>query len=190
MSIPNINPPHNLGAAVHGLHGKWGWIVALGVVYMIAGFIALGSVVLATVVSVTIIGVMMLLAGVFEIVSAFQMKTWGKFFVWILLGVLYAIAGIIAFDDPLLVAGVLTLMLGAALVATGIVRVVLVFQMKGGAPWAWVAISGLITILLGVIILMHWPVSSLYVLGIFLGIDLLFAGASWISLGLMLRRRS
>jgi uncharacterized membrane protein HdeD (DUF308 family) len=189
MSTANLYPPHSLGAAVNTLGGRWGWIVALGVVYMICGFIALGSVVLATVVSVTLIGVMMLLSGVFEIISAFQMKSWGRFFVWILLGVLYAVAGVLAFVDPLLVAGVLTLMLGAALVATGIVRIVLAFQMKGGAPWAWIAISGLITTLLGAIILIHWPVSSLYVLGIFLGVDLMFAGASWISLGLMLRRR-
>jgi uncharacterized membrane protein HdeD (DUF308 family) len=190
MSTANIVPPHSLGASIHALHGRWGWIVALGIVYMIAGLIALGSVVLATVVSVTLIGVMMLMAGIFEIVSAFQMKSWGKFFVWILLGALYAISGIIAFVDPLLVAGVLTLMLGAALVATGIVRIVLAFQMKGGTPWPWVAVSGAITALVGAIILIHWPVSSLYVLGIFLGVDLLFAGSSWVGLGLMLRRRT
>jgi uncharacterized membrane protein HdeD (DUF308 family) len=83
----------------------------------------------------------------------------------------------------------LTVILGAALVATGVVRIVLAFQMQTGAPWAWVAISGVITTFLGAIILIHWPVSSLYVLGMFLGIDLLFAGAGWVSFGLALRRR-
>ena len=78
--------------------------------------------------------------------------------------------------------------LGAALVASGIMRVFLGFNMKGGTPWGWVVASGLITLLLGIIILIHWPVSSLYVLGIFLGIDLVFAGASWIGLGLGLRQ--
>jgi uncharacterized membrane protein HdeD (DUF308 family) len=191
MANVNVNPsqPHNLGAAIHALHGKWGWIVALGIVYMLGGLFALGSVVLATVISVTFIGAAMLVAGVFEIVCAFQMKSWARFFMWIALGVLYAIAGVFAFIDPLLVAGVLTVILGAALVATGVVRIVLAFQMQTGAPWAWVAVSGVITTLLGAIILIHWPVSSLYVLGMFLGIDLLFAGAGWVSFGLALRRR-
>ena len=48
------NPPRGLGSAIHELHRKWGWIVALGVFFVIAGFIALGSVVLATAVSVAL----------------------------------------------------------------------------------------------------------------------------------------
>jgi uncharacterized membrane protein HdeD (DUF308 family) len=150
------------GAGIAPLRGKWGWIVALGVVYLVAGVIALGSVVMATVATVYFVGIMMIVAGVFEVIQAF--------------------------DNPLLTAVWLTLILGAALVASGIMRVFLGFNMKGGTPWGWVVASGLITLLLGIIILVHWPVSSLYVLGIFLGIDLVFAGASWIGLGLGLRQ--
>ncbi len=59
--------------------------------------------------------------------------------------------------------------------------------MKQGSPWVWVVISGLITLVLGLIILAHWPFSAVYTLGIFLGVDLVFAGASWIGLGLGLK---
>jgi uncharacterized membrane protein HdeD (DUF308 family) len=165
-----------------------GWIIALGVVYLIAGFIALGSVMMATVASVLIVGVMMIIAGVAEVFNAFQVKSWGKFLVWALLGVLYIIAGFFTFENPLLAAAVLTLVLGASLVASGLVRLFLAFSMKRESPWIWVALSGVITFLLGGIILAHWPVSSVYTLGIFLGIDLIFAGASWIGLGFGLRR--
>jgi uncharacterized membrane protein HdeD (DUF308 family) len=165
-----------------------GWIIALGVVYVIAGFIALGSVVMATVASVFVVGVMMIIAGVAEVFNAFQIKSWGKFLVWALLGVLYIIAGFFAFENPLLAAAVLTLVLGASLVASGLIRIFLAFSMKRESPWIWVALSGVITLLLGGIILAHWPVSSVYTLGIFLGIDLIFAGASWIGLGFGLRR--
>ena len=79
------------------LRAKWGWIVALGVVYLLAGFIALGSVVMATVASVLVVGVMMIVAGVAEVFSAFQIKSWGKFLLWALLGVLYIIAGFVTF---------------------------------------------------------------------------------------------
>jgi uncharacterized membrane protein HdeD (DUF308 family) len=165
-----------------------GWIIALGIVYVIVGFIALGSVMMATVASVFVVGVMMIIAGVAEVFNAFRIKTWGKFLVWALLGVLYIIAGFFAFENPLLAAAVLTLLLGASLVASGLVRLFLAFSMKRESPWIWVALSAVITLLLGGIILAHWPVSSVYTLGIFLGIDLIFAGTSWIGLGFGLRR--
>jgi uncharacterized membrane protein HdeD (DUF308 family) len=128
---------------------------------------------------------MMLIAGVAEVIGAFQVKTWGKFLLWIVLGVLYIIAGFITFENPLLAAAVLTLALGVTLVVSGIMRIILAFSMTARA---WVILSGIITMLLGLIILAHWPVSSLYVLGLFLGIDLVFAGTGWIALGLGLRR--
>jgi uncharacterized membrane protein HdeD (DUF308 family) len=45
-----------------------------------------------------------------------------------------------------------------------------------------------VTLLFGLIILLHWPFSSLYVLGIILGVDLIFAGMGWINLGFFLKR--
>jgi uncharacterized membrane protein HdeD (DUF308 family) len=177
-------------AGIAPLRAKSGWIVALGVVYAIAGVIALGSVVFATVVSVFIVGVMMLIAGVAEVFNAFQIKTWGKFFLWLLLGALYIVAGFVTFENPLLAAAVLTLVLGFSLLASGVMRIVLAFSMKDEMPWIWVAVSGVITLLLGLIILAHWPVSSLYILGLFLGIDLIIAGIGWIGIGLGLKRHA
>jgi uncharacterized membrane protein HdeD (DUF308 family) len=170
------------------LRAKWGWIVALGVVYVVAGFIALGSVMIATVASVLVVGVMMIIAGVVELINAFQIKTWGKFLFWALLGVLYIVAGFVTFENPLLAAVLLTLILGASLVASGVVRLFLAFSMGRQMPWVWVALSGVITLLLGLLILARWPINSVYILGLFLGIDLIMAGASWIGLGFGLHR--
>jgi uncharacterized membrane protein HdeD (DUF308 family) len=169
------------------LRAKWGWIVALGVVYLAAEIIALGYVFSATVASVLVVGVMMFIAGVAEVINAFQVKTWGRFFFWLALGILYIVAGFVAWDNPFLTAVWLTLFLGAALVASGILRIFLAFNMKAGSPWVWVVVSGAITLLLGLIILAHWPFSAVYTLGIFLGVDLVFAGASWIGIGMALR---
>ena len=172
------------------LRAKSGWIVALGIVYVIAGLVALGSVVMATVATVFLVGVMMLIAGAAEVINAFQIKTWGKFLLWILLGALYIVAGFVTFENPLLAAATLTLLLGIALLASGIARIALAFSMKAATPWIWVLLSGVVTLLLGVVILAHWPVSGLYILGLFLGIDLVLAGASWIGIGLGLSRLS
>jgi uncharacterized membrane protein HdeD (DUF308 family) len=69
-------------------------------------------------------------------------------------------------------------------------RVVLALSMQQAMPWVWVLLSGIVTFLLGLLIVAHWPVSSLYILGLFLGIDLVIAGAGWIGIGLGLRRRA
>ena len=107
-----------------------------------------------------------------------------------MLGVLYIVAGFVAWDNPLLTAVWLTSFLGAALVASGIMRIFLAFNMQHGSPWMWVvglrrdhprcSASSSSS---------HWPVSALYTLGIFLGVDLVFAGASWIGLGMGLHRQ-
>ena len=189
-STSDIQTPRSLASGIEPLRAKWGWIVALGAVYVVVGFIALGSVVTATAASVLVVGIMMVIAGVAEIINAFQVKTWGKFFLWLILGALYVVAGFVTFENPVLAALVLTLVLGAMLVASGIMRIIIAFSMKEGTPWIWAVVSGLVTLLLGLIILARWPVSSLYVLGLFLGIDLVVAGACWIGIGLGLRQRT
>jgi uncharacterized membrane protein HdeD (DUF308 family) len=174
--------------ALEPLRAKSGWIVALGVVFAIAGFIALSSVVMATAATVFVVGIMMVIAGIAEIVSAFQIKTWGGFLLWLLLGALYVVAGFLTFENPLLAAAILTLFLGVALIVSGVMRIVIAFSMQAAMPWVLVLVSGIITLLIGLIIVAHWPVASLYVLGIFLGVDLIIAGAGWIGIGLGLKR--
>ncbi|MBR1070499.1 HdeD family acid-resistance protein [Bradyrhizobium liaoningense] len=169
---------------------NWGWMFALGVVYLITGFVALGSVAVATVASVLLVGVMMIIAGVAEVINAFQIKTWGKLLLCALLGALYIVAGFVTFENTALGAVVLTLMLGASLVAAGIMRLILAFSMKRATPRFWLAISGVITLLIGLLILVRWPINSVYILGLFLSLDLIVAGASWIGISFGLRRSS
>ncbi len=188
MSMPTLSNPPAFAAALEPLRAKSGWIIALGCVYVVAGVVALGSVMFATVATVFVVGIMMVIAGAAEVFNSFQIKSWGKFLIWLLLGVLYIVAGFATFDNPLFAAALLTLLLGISLIASGFVRVILGISMKQGTPWGWVVGSGIITLLLGLVILVHWPVSSLYILGMLLGIDLVFAGTSWISIGFGLRR--
>ena len=187
----NSPAPQSLGDSIRALRAKWGWIVALGIIFMIAGVIALGSVVAATASAVLIVGIMMVMGGVAEIIAAFSVKDWGKAIFWGLLGVLYVAAGIICFMNPFAAATILTLFLGIALMVGGIVRMFLAWHMReAGKPWGWVVVSGIISLLLGLMIVAQWPYSSFYVLGIFLGIDLIFIGSSWLTIGLALKKRA
>ena len=172
------------------LRAKSGWIIALGVVYLVAGIVALSSVAFATAITVLLVGVMMIVAGVAEVLNAFQFKSWGKFLLWVLLGALYVVAGILTFENPLLTAKLLTLMLGAFLVASGIAKIVLAFSMEAGSSSVVVVLAGVVTLLVGFVIMAQWPVGSLYILGIFLAVDLIFTGVGWISVGLGLKPRS
>ena len=190
MTGNSLGPQGSLGEGLRALRARWGWIVALGVIFMIAGVIALGSVVMATETAVMVIGIMMVMAGVSEIFTAFSVKEWGKFFLWLLLGLLYVAAGVVAFENPMLTSAILTLMLGWALVVGGVVRGYIAWQVRGaGKPWGWVAFSALITLLLGLMIVAKWPYSSVYTLGIFLGVDLLFIGSAWMGVGLALKNK-
>ncbi|MFQ3715585.1 HdeD family acid-resistance protein [Brucella melitensis] len=173
----------------HELSSKWGWFVALGVALLILGGIAFGNLFLATVVSVYYVGLMMLIAGIIEIIHAFGVKTWGRLFFWLLSGLLYTAAGIVTFINPVLAAGVLTFLLAAALIGSGAFRIWLGFKSKPSQGWGWIVAAGAVTLLLGFIIAIQWPVNSLFILGLFLAIDLIFQGWSFIAFGLGIKSR-
>jgi uncharacterized membrane protein HdeD (DUF308 family) len=175
------------GTGTETLYAKWYLIIALGVVYVLASTIALYSIVTSTVASVLTVGIMMLIAGVAEVINACQLKSWSKFFLRIAIGALYVVAGVATFENPVLASVLLTFMLGASLIVSGIIRMTLGFGMEIGTPWVFVFLSGVITLLLGFVILAHWPISSIYTLGFLLGLDLLFVGLGWIGVGLSLR---
>ena len=169
------------------LKENWGWTVAFGLLLSLAGAIALGSMTLTTLSSVFFVGAAMIVSGVVEVAHGFAMRSWRKFFLWLAIGVLYIVAGAGVIQNPLLAAGVFTLMIGGSLIASGFVRGYLAFQLPDTAPRIAIAISGVLSLLLGAVILAQWPVSSLWVIGAFLGVDLFFAGMSWVGVGVSLK---
>ena len=169
------------------LRSKWGWFVGLGIVMLIVGVIALGNLLAATVASVYLVGFMMLIAGGFEIAHAFGVKNWGGFFWWLHGGLLYAIGGIIAFNNPLLASAVLTLLLAASLIAAGAARGWIGYKHWSHKGSGWIIVAAIITVLCGVVIAIGWPTNSLWVLGMFLAIDMIFQGWTAIALGLALK---
>lgn len=172
------------------LRSKWGWFVALGALMLIVGIIALYNLLAATIASVYLVGIMMLFAGGFQIAHAFGVKTWGGFFLWLLGGLLYAFAGIVAFTNPLLASSVLTLLLAASLVASGVVRAWIGYKHWAHNGSGWIITAAIITALCGIVIAIGWPVNSLWVLGMFLAIDMMFQGWTAIALGLALKAKS
>ena len=151
--------PRGLGGPISELRQKWGWFVALGILMLIAGLIALGNLFLATVVSVYYVGALMLVGGVVQIIHAFGVKSWGRFVWWLLSGLLYTAAGIIAFVNPILASSVLTLLLAAALLVAGAIRIWVGLENRPNKNWGWVVAGGVVTALAGLVIAAHWPVT-------------------------------
>ena len=189
QATPGDHKPHSLGSMLHKFDHRWGWVLAIGIVSVALGFMALGLLVSATIVSVLTIGFFMIVTGGFEMAVGFAARSWGKSALWIVAGLLYAVAGAVTMAQPGLAATIFTLILGAGFLATGVIRLWLAYEMPAGSR-ALALISALITALLGVMIVSGWPGNSLIILGTLLGIDLIFYGARWIGLGLTLRRLS
>lgn len=125
---------------------KWGWFVAIGLVTLLLGVLAFGNLTLATSVTVLYVGIFMALAGLLQVLHAFQLRTWSGFFYSIFSGTLYGAAGIVAFQNPTLAASSLTLFLALALISTGFIRIWSSFQLKGQFGWGWILSSALMTL--------------------------------------------
>jgi uncharacterized membrane protein HdeD (DUF308 family) len=182
-------PPHSLGEAIERLRGKWAAITAFGVLLVVLGIAAIVFSLVATIVTVTLNGVLFLIAGCAEIGIGMHARGWGAFFLWVAGGLLYLAAGVLCIVNPILASVVLTLLLGTGLLAAGLVRTYLATQLPTDQPRGLVFLAAAVTILLGLIIISHWPLDSVYVLGTLLGVDLLFQGVGWVSFGIGLHSR-
>lgn len=169
------------------VHERWGWFLALGLLLIAFGFIAFANLFAATVASVFYIGMLMLVGGIAYLIHAFQVKGWEHALYWGLSGLLYTLAGLLAFWNPALTAVVLTLLMAVALVVAGIFRIWVGLRLRPMPGAGWIVASGIITGLAGLIIALGWPVNSLLVLGIFLAVDLMIQGWAMVALALAAR---
>ncbi len=169
------------------LRARWGWFVALGVCLMFVGLVAMSYSVLATFATALVFGYFLLAGGFFYIVGAFFTRCWKGFFLSLLGGVLHLAVGFLVLDRPGEVLLVYTLLMAAFFFVEGLFRIfgALVGRFE---HWGWMLFNGFVTLALGVLIWRQWPVSALYVIGLFLGIDLVISGASYIGLGLSARK--
>lgn len=90
--------------------------------------------------------------------------------------------------DPFLASVLITALLASVLIIIGVSRFFMALMLRGSSGWGWLLVAGLIAIILGVMILMQWPISGLWVIGLFIAIEILVDGWTYIFLALALRR--
>lgn len=171
------------------LAGKWWMFVGIGIASILLGASALAAPLVATLTTATLFGYLLLCGGFAEVATAFGAARWSGFFIQILAGVLHGFAGLLIAASPGLTAAAFTLMLAAFFLVGGSFRIILAFSERFPA-WGCVALSGGVTALLGVLIWRQWPEASLWVIGTFVGIDLISNGTNWLAWGFAFRGAS
>lgn len=184
MTELSITSLHLVG--VDELKKRSGWFIGLGIILVVLGTLALGSAMVFTLASMVFIGSLLVVGGVLQTAHAFLSKRWGGFFVDLLTGVLNIVVGLLIAAHPAAVAAALTLLIAMFLILGGLFRIMLAMAIRFHHV-VWLVLHGVISVALGVMILQQWPVSGLWVIGLFIGIDMVFNGWSLIMLGLAAR---
>jgi uncharacterized membrane protein HdeD (DUF308 family) len=169
------------------LRRYWGWYLALGIVLIVLGTIAIGSTFVMTIASVFFFGWLLIIAGVMAVIHAFWHKRWAGFFLDLLTGILYVVVGWMMVTNTKESALLLTLIIAMFLVFEGVFRIVAALTARY-PHWGWVLFNGVISLVLGVMIWWQWPYSGLWVIGLFVGIEMLLNGWSLVMLSLMGRK--
>jgi uncharacterized membrane protein HdeD (DUF308 family) len=174
----NIEPSAKAAQPTHSSN----WFLFLGVIYIFAGIVAIGSPLVITLFSVLFFGVVLVAAGVAGLIHAFWARGWDGFAVQLLAGILATVMGFLLITDAAAGAAVITIILATYFLISGFFRIGFVLTHPGLAHHGALLLSGAITLLLGIFITVGWPGSSFWVIGTFIGVDLIFYGFSMIAL--------
>lgn len=162
--------------SVSDVAAHWGKIMTLGVLTMVLGLVAIAAPHFATLAAELLVGALLLVNGIFEAVHASHMRG-RRGQTWRILGAVVALAlGAALLLFPM--AGIigLTLVVAAFFIAEGVIKSVLAFQLKPLNGWGWLLTAGVLALVLGLLIVLVWPEAAPWLLGLLLGIDLLFGG--------------
>ncbi|MFI4876272.1 MAG: HdeD family acid-resistance protein [Blastopirellula sp. JB062] len=171
---------------LHDLRNEWCWFLFLGIGLVALGVIALGASFIASLAVVVFFGLLMVLGGAAQIASAFWAGRWSGMVLHLLMGIFYAVVGMLMIDAPIEALQAITLLIAAFLIVGGLFRVVAAMTIRFPA-WGWQLLSGAISVLLGLMINKGWPDNSFFIVGMFLGIELIFSGWYWVMLAIGVR---
>jgi len=174
---------------IENINKNWKWFLALGILLLLLGFAVMSASFYATLFSVIIFGVFLISGGIIQLVQAFLARKWSGLFLSLMLGILYIITGLICIRNPASAAITITLWVAMFCFVVGIFRMLVSLIMQFD-EWGWVFFNGLVTFLLGAMIYADWPLSGLWVIGLFVGIDMILSGWTWIILSLTAKPKS
>ena len=165
-----------------------GLSIALSVLMIVAGFLAILIPQVAGIAVNLVVGWLLVFSGVAHLVFAWQSRH-NRGFIWeLLLGVLYFFVGGYLLINPILGLVSLTLALSLYLFMEGILEFVLSFWLRSVPGAGWILFDGIVTVILAFLIWRTWPWSTEWAIGTLVGISMVFSGVSRLMLSLSARR--
>ena len=183
--MATITQTMNAHGTTAPLGHHWGWLLVLGVVEIVAGCIAIAVPVIASLAAVAIFGALLLVTAILQLVHAFQVRAWPRSAWYGLGGLLYAVAALLVIAYPLGGALTLAVLIGILFIVDGALRVAFGMSARPAIGWGWLVAGGVCSLTVGVILLLGWPATALWATGLLLGINLIFAGSTRITLALV-----
>ena len=181
---PNDLTAREMQAISAAVDENRGWFIALGILLVLLGVVAIGAPYIMTVATKFFIGWLFLIAGVGQVAHAFLAQGWKAFLADLLIGLLYAlIGGWLAFFPDTGVIG-LTILLAATFVVDGIFKFAMGLQVRPTDGWFWLIFSGVIAILAGLLIFLGLPSTATWAIGLIVGINLLMSGIAFLMVAL------
>ena len=164
-----------------------GVALILGVLMMILGFVVIGAPYVASLAKVIVVGAFLVVGGIFELVSAFTGNAQRSRILSLLGGALSILCGGMLLARPMLGLYVITIVLIAYFIVDGVGRIIISLQAKPEPGWGMILFSGIVTFVLGIMIWRQLPEAALWVVGLLVGIRILFAGITMITVGSAVR---
>src|SRR6516165_4032049 len=171
---------------LHALRNQWWCFLLLGIAMVVLGTFCIIDPLVPTLASVIVLGFVLIAAGITQIISSFWAGKWSGMLIHILIGVLYIVVGYMIVDAPVINMVLITKFIAIFLIVSGAFRIVSALVVRF-PDWGWVLLNGGVTLLLGIIINRQLPEAALWVIGLFVGIELVFNGWAWVMLALDLR---
>lgn len=160
------------------LQAHWQLFLAEGIFFIFLGFCAIVVPQLFTVATAIFLGWIFLFGGIVHVSRAFMFSSMPGFGWWLFMGILQIIIGYLFIANPVAGAVTLTMLLTIFFALEGIAKISLALMMRPLANWGLILFSGVTALLFAVIIWIYWSESAHWLLGLFVGINMLFLGWS------------
>jgi uncharacterized membrane protein HdeD (DUF308 family) len=186
--MATANPTEGLHEAGTIIKKASGWFIAMAVVFILLGMMAIIEPGIAGLAVTILVGWVLIFGGGAHLVAAFSGGGAGRVIWQILIGIVYIVGGLYFLTHPLLGLGTLTLLLAVIILMEAVFEIIAYFRTRGQEGSGWLLVNALITLLLGGLIWFHWPSSSVWAIGILVGVNLLMTGFSRLMFGLAARK--
>ena len=186
--MSTANPAHGLQGSRAATRKITGWYISAAVLLIFLGIFAITEPFVASLAVSRLVGWLLILGGVMHLIGAFRGSGAKRVIFQVLVGIAYIIGGFYSLMHALLAIGTLTLLLAAVILAGGALELISYFRFKGENASGWMLLNGIINLLLGGMILFHWPSSSIWAIGTLVGLTLLMTGMTRLMFALTARK--